>query len=161
MAADELPLRTDAYALPAAYAGNAKFPGLGAVDAPADAPTEIVTITCADTDTLGGERWGVSGSVSGAMPDCVTGTAYQNPRGYGFTVPRVLPPPARRRHGADQGQGHQLRLPAGRRARRRTVRQTAGCRRESQGHDGRGGLHPKTLRRLSLRRGANRRQTQP
>lgn len=94
MAADELPLRTDAYALPAAYAGNAKFPGLGAVDAPADAPTEIVTITCADTDTLGGERWGVSGSVSGAMPDCVTGTAYQNPRGYGFTVPRVLPPPA-------------------------------------------------------------------
>lgn len=94
MAAEDLPLRTDAYALPAAYAGNAAFPGLGAVEAPADAPTEIVTLACADVSTLGGERWGVSGSVSGAMPDCATGTAYRNPRGYGFTVPRVLPPPA-------------------------------------------------------------------
>lgn len=93
MAAEDLPLRTDAYTLPATYAGNAPFPGLGPVDAPPDAPTEIVTLSCGNTDTLGGERWSVAGSVSGAMPDCVTGTAYQNPRGYGWTVPRALPPP--------------------------------------------------------------------
>ncbi|MBK7542450.1 MAG: hypothetical protein IPI57_11850 [Candidatus Competibacteraceae bacterium] len=160
MAADELPLRTDAYALPAAYAGNAKFPGLGAVDAPADAPTEIVTITCADTDTLGGERWGVRQRL---RRDAGLRDRDRVPKPARLRLHRAARAAAagRRRHGADQGQGHQLRLPAGRRARRRTVRQTAGCRRESQGHDGRGGLHPKTLRRLSLRRGANRRQTQP
>lgn len=94
MAADELPLRTDAYALPASYSGNAAFPGLGAVAVAAGAPTEIVTLACADIATLGGERWTVAGSVSGAMAECQTGSAYQNARGYGWTVPRVLPPPS-------------------------------------------------------------------
>lgn len=91
MAAEDLPLRTDAYALPAAYAGNAKFPGLGAVAVAPSAPTEIVTLECVDVVTLGGETWSVKGSVSGALADCETGRPYRA-GSYGFTVPRVVPP---------------------------------------------------------------------
>ncbi len=91
MAAEDLPLRTDAYALPATYAGNAKFPGLGAVTVAPSAPTEIVTLECVDVVTLGGETWSVSGSVSGALADCETGRPYRA-GSYGITVPRVIPP---------------------------------------------------------------------
>ncbi len=93
MAAEDLPLRTDAYALPATYSGNAAFPGLGPVAVAPTAPTEIVTLECLDVVTLGGETWGVSGSVTGALPDCETGRPYQKGP-YGFTVPRVMPPAA-------------------------------------------------------------------
>lgn len=91
MAAEDLPLRTDAYALPASYAGNAAFPGLGAVAVDPSAPTEIVTLECLDVVTLGGETWGVKGGVTGALPDCETGRPY-SAGPYGWTVPRVIPP---------------------------------------------------------------------
>jgi len=91
MAAEDLPLRTDAYALPATYTGNAQFPGLGPVAVDTDAPTEIVTLTCASVAVLGGELWRVKGSVSGNLPDCKTGVPYGG-GDYGWTVPRVLPP---------------------------------------------------------------------
>lgn len=91
MAAEDLPLRTDAYALPATYTGNAQFPGLGPVAVDTDAPTEIVTLTCASVSILGGELWRVKGSVSGNLPDCKTGVPYGG-GDYGWTVPRVLPP---------------------------------------------------------------------
>lgn len=91
MAAEDLPLRTDAYTLPATYTGNALFPGLGPVAVDAGAPTEIVTLTCASVAVLGGELWRVKGSVSGNLPDCKTGVPYGG-GDYGWTVPRVLPP---------------------------------------------------------------------
>lgn len=91
MAAEDLPLRTDAYALPASYTGNAQFPGLGPVAVEPAAPTEIVTLTCASVAVLGGERWRVKGSVSGGLPDCITGAPYSG-GDYGWTIPRVMPP---------------------------------------------------------------------
>lgn len=90
MAAEDLPLRTAAYALPAIYTGNAAFPGLGPVTVPAAAPTQIITLTCADISTLGSELWTVKGSVSGALPESTTGVPYTT-AGYGWTVPKVLP----------------------------------------------------------------------
>ena len=90
MAAEDLPLRTSAYALPSTYAGNAAFPGLGVVVVPTEAPTEIITLTCADISTLGGESWTVKGSVSGKLPDSTTGVPY-TANDYGWTIPKVLP----------------------------------------------------------------------
>lgn len=90
MAAEDLPLRTDAYALPATYTGNAKFPGLGTTTVPSTAPTEIITLTCKDISTLGAEVWSVNGSVSAALGECSTGVLMQRD-GYAWTVPRVLP----------------------------------------------------------------------
>ena len=91
MAAEDLPLRTDAYALPATYTGNAKFPGLGAVTVPAMASTEILTLTCVDDAVLGGEVWRVKGSVTGPLADCATDRPYGDPSSFGWTVPKVLP----------------------------------------------------------------------
>lgn len=90
MAAEDLPARTDAYALPASYTGNAQWPGLGAVTVANTAPTEVVTLTCANVSTLGREVWTVAGSVSGNRGNCTTGIAYaQTP--YGWTVPVITP----------------------------------------------------------------------
>lgn len=91
MAAEDVPARTDAYALPARYEGNASFPGLGTVTVPVAAPTQIVSLTCTDTSTLGGELWSVKGSVSGDMPEAQTGKPYSS-SGYGWTVPAIAPP---------------------------------------------------------------------
>lgn len=89
MAAEDLPLRTDAYALPATYAGGAAFPGLGATTVPSTAPTEIITLTCKDITTLGAEVWSVNGSVSAALGECSTGVLYRR-NGYEWTVPKVM-----------------------------------------------------------------------
>lgn len=91
MAAEDVPARTDAYALPARYDGGAAFPGLGDVSVPADAPTQIVSMTCTSNATLGGELWSVKGSVSGDMPEAQTGKPY-SASGYGWTVPAIAPP---------------------------------------------------------------------
>lgn len=89
MAVDELPLRTDAYALPASYSGNAAFPGMGAVTVPPTAPTEIITLECFDIAVLGGERWTAKGRITGLLPDSTTGAPY-TARGYGWTIPKLL-----------------------------------------------------------------------
>lgn len=91
MAAEDVPARTDAYALPARYEGGAAFPGMGDVSVPADAPTQIVSLTCTDNATLGGELWSVKGSVGGDMPGCQTGKPYSS-NGYGWTVPIISAP---------------------------------------------------------------------
>lgn len=91
MAAEDVPARTDAYALPARYEGGAAFPGLGDATVPADAPTQIVSLTCTSNATLGGELWSVKGSVSGDMPEAQTGKPY-SASGYGWTVPAISPP---------------------------------------------------------------------
>jgi hypothetical protein len=91
MAAEDVPARTDAYALPARYEGNASFPGLGTVTVPVAAPTQIVSLTCTDTSTLGGELWSVKGSVSGDLIQAQTGKPY-SAGGYGWTIPVIEPP---------------------------------------------------------------------
>lgn len=90
MAAEDVPARTDAYALPARYEGNAAFPGLGTVTVPAGAPTQIVSLTCTSNATLGGELWSVKGSVSGDLPQAQTGKPY-SANGYGWTIPVIAP----------------------------------------------------------------------
>lgn len=91
MSAEDLPARTDAYALQPRFDGNAAFPGLGAVAVPDTAPTQLVTLTCKDTSTLGGEIWSVKGGVVGDLANCVTGRPYSS-GGYGWTVPMIEPP---------------------------------------------------------------------
>lgn len=57
----------------------------------ADAPTELLTITCKSTDYTGSEVWEVRGSVSGELADAVTAVAYDG-TDYDFTIPQILPP---------------------------------------------------------------------
>lgn len=89
MAVEDLPLRTDAYALPATYQGNAKFPGLGGVTVPSNAPTEILELTCVDDSVTGGETWRPRGVISGEFPYCYSGVPYSI-LGYAWTVPQVF-----------------------------------------------------------------------
>lgn len=56
-----------------------------------DAPTELLTIRCKDTNLAGAEIWEVSGTVAGEMQDAVTGVAYAD-GDYTFTIPQQLAP---------------------------------------------------------------------
>lgn len=91
-AGQELPLRTEAYALGAAANGSRYATSLevGAVD-PA-AVTQLLDIECVDKSVIGGERWAVTSSATGALEQLArTGLEYA----YGparFTVPRKIPP---------------------------------------------------------------------
>jgi len=57
----------------------------------ATAPTEHFVIECTENATANQERWSVSGTVSGDLPDAITGDAYAHTP-LGFTIPEgVLP----------------------------------------------------------------------
>ena len=55
------------------------------------APTELLTITCANTDEPGLERWQVRGEVSGTLAEAITGVLYES-GAYRFTIPRIVVP---------------------------------------------------------------------
>ena len=90
MAVDDLPARTDAYALPAINKGGEALKGLTGVTVAADAPTELLTLACYDVTVLGGELWTVKGAITTGLRDAETGKAYRD-KFYGFTIPQVLP----------------------------------------------------------------------
>src|SRR5262249_12002096 len=56
------------------------------ITADPDAPTESLTLECTDSTVAGGETWSVFGDVSGALPDAITGEAYDHGP-YSFTIP--------------------------------------------------------------------------
>ena len=90
MAVDDLPARTDAYALPAINKGGEALKGVTGVTVAADAPTELLTLSCYDVTVLGAELWTVKGAITTGLRDAETGKAYRD-RFYGFTIPQVLP----------------------------------------------------------------------
>lgn len=84
-AAIDVPLRTSAWLL--ALGGAAKLADVGV---PPAAPTQTVTVRCINADTVGAERWAVTGDVSGALAPAVTGVPYTH-AAVAFTVPALDP----------------------------------------------------------------------
>lgn len=70
-AAIDVPLRTSAWLL---ATGGAV--ALEDVVVPSGAPTQAVTVRCANADVVGRERWQVVGDVSGQLPLALTGERY-------------------------------------------------------------------------------------
>lgn len=88
MAVTDVPLRTDAYALPvvatiASPYGARRLDGLTVAAA---APTETWTVV-----RLASGRWAVRGDLSGVQPEARTGVAYANAL-LGFTIPAATIP---------------------------------------------------------------------
>ncbi|WP_295577345.1 hypothetical protein [uncultured Lamprocystis sp.] len=88
MAVTDIPLRTDAYALPvsAQLQGAYGVPRLDGLSVAPSAPTEIITV---ERQAAGG--WTVQGSVSGALATARTAVPYQAGP-LGFTIPAALVP---------------------------------------------------------------------
>lgn len=88
MAVTDIPLRTDAYALPvqAQLQGAYGVPRLDDLSVAPDAPTEIITIERQSAGT-----WSVDGSVSGVLAAARTAVPYQDGP-LGFTIPAALVP---------------------------------------------------------------------
>lgn len=87
MAVTDIPLRTDAHALPQISSLRASGVRLQDIVVAPTAPTENIVIRCKGTST-GAEAWSVTGGVSGNLPDAVTGVAYDNPTSpVAFTIP--------------------------------------------------------------------------
>lgn len=87
MAIDDLSVQTSSYFLNLVKDGsrNIKHATIGlAVDS--NAPTEHLVIECAPGPKAGQEKWLVSGSVSGDLPDATTGVLY-NSGPVSFTIP--------------------------------------------------------------------------
>ena len=84
-AAIDVPLRTSAWLL--ALGGAAKLADVGV---PPAAPTQTVTVRCINADTVGAERWAVTGDVSGALAPAITGVPYTH-AAIAFTVPALDP----------------------------------------------------------------------
>ncbi|ANJ66064.1 hypothetical protein A9404_00520 [Halothiobacillus diazotrophicus] len=91
MAITDIPLRTDAHALPATSAIRSIYAEpIANVAAAANAPTELITIRC-QGGAANSETWTVSGSVSGLLNGATTGTAYSNGP-IAFEIPRIVAP---------------------------------------------------------------------
>jgi hypothetical protein len=92
MGITEMSVRTTSYLASLERDGTqyAKDADLGLAVAPT-APTEAVTIRCANADFAGLEQWEVSGSLSGTLARATTGEAYDGTN-YDFTIPVQLPP---------------------------------------------------------------------
>lgn len=92
-AVTDIPLRTDAHALPviASTSRNGATMTVGTVDA--GAATQNMTVTClgrGGTGTSGGQTWSVSGGVVGALPAATTGVLYTDgPVQFTIGVPPV------------------------------------------------------------------------
>jgi hypothetical protein len=83
----ELSVRTRSYVLGVVNSGTGAIAHAELRVAAADtAPTETLTLTCADASLPGAERWDVRGDVSGALPRATTGLAYAGGK-YTLTVP--------------------------------------------------------------------------
>lgn len=90
MAVTDIPLRTDAHALPveAQIQGAYGVPRLDAITVDSGAPTEAIFVERQSTG-----RWSVAGSVSGALGTAQAGTPFASPV-VGFTIPAGVVPPA-------------------------------------------------------------------
>lgn len=89
-AVTDVPLRTDAHALPVlASVRRAVSMVVGAVSP--TAPTENITVVCQGRATGGAQYWSVSGGVSGQLPPAYTGVPY-TAGPVAFTIP--APPQA-------------------------------------------------------------------
>ncbi|MBW7896517.1 MAG: hypothetical protein H3C27_15525, partial [Opitutaceae bacterium] len=92
MAVTDIPLRTDAHALPInASVKSALFTGLDGITVASDAPTENLTLEYLGRATGGGDAWSVTGGVQGTLPNASTGVAYTSGK-VGFTIPELTPP---------------------------------------------------------------------
>lgn len=92
MAVDELPLLTSPWVLGVSGNGSdyAETVNDLSVTASTGAPTETLTLTCVNNNTIGREVWGLRGTVSGALPSVTTGVAYASGY-YGLLVPVQTP----------------------------------------------------------------------
>lgn len=86
----DIPLRTDAHALPV-IASARRTVALEVGNVNPAAPTENVTITCIGRATNGAQFWSVDGGVSGQLPAAYTGVLYAHGP-VAFTIP--TPPQA-------------------------------------------------------------------
>lgn len=85
-AVTDIPLRTDAHALPViASVRRPQSMVVGAVQP--DAPTENITVTCEGRATGGAQYWSVKGGVSGQLLPAYTGVAYADGP-VAFTIPQ-------------------------------------------------------------------------
>lgn len=85
-AAIDLPLRTNAFALPVVKARDV-MPDVLDLTVAATAPTETITLECINNDALNAEIWAVKSKVVGGLPYATTGIPYADPAAVvGFTV---------------------------------------------------------------------------
>ena len=93
-AVTDIPLRTDAHALPveAKVSGQYAKTYLDDVTVAPAAPTENVRIQCLGLGVGAQELWSVSGSVSGALGTATSGAAFGSAV-CGFTIPQADVPP--------------------------------------------------------------------
>lgn len=92
MGITDIPLRTDAHALPPVVSVKSTLVrGLVDVSVDAGAPTENITITHAGRGAGGADVWAVRGAVSGGLPSALTGVPYAAGP-VGFTVPAIVAP---------------------------------------------------------------------
>lgn len=85
-AVTDIPLRTDAHALPViASVRRPQSMVVGAVQP--DAPTENITVTCEGRATGGAQYWSVKGGVSGQLLPAYTGVPYADGP-VAFTIPQ-------------------------------------------------------------------------
>ncbi|MBW7848841.1 MAG: hypothetical protein H3C41_12290, partial [Bacteroidales bacterium] len=93
MAVTDIPLRTDAHALPAkSTVRAAAFRGLDNIVVDPGAPTENLTLSFVGRTAAGGGAWSVAGGVSGALPNASTGVPYAHGP-VSFTIPALAAPP--------------------------------------------------------------------
>ncbi len=86
MAVTDIPLRTDAQALPATIkVASGKLATLTGVTVQPDALTENIVISYAGA-AAGGDSWAVEGGISGVLPNALTGVPYAHGP-VGFTIP--------------------------------------------------------------------------
>lgn len=89
MAAIDLPIRTAAFALPVAVSNAERMPDLQDLAVAPVAPTETVTVECADNTPVGSERWTVKSRVAGTLADAITGRLYEGSPFVKFAVPVI------------------------------------------------------------------------
>lgn len=83
----ELSVRTRSYVLGVTTSGTGAIEHAElAVAAQDTAPTETLTLTCADASLPGSEKWDVRGDVSGPLARATTGVAYSDGK-YTLTIP--------------------------------------------------------------------------
>lgn len=92
MAVTDIPLRTDAHALPIKSGVRATaFRGLDDIAVAGAAPTENITLAFLGRSGDGGGAWSVTGGVSGALPNASTGVPYTHGP-VSFTIPALAAP---------------------------------------------------------------------
>lgn len=90
-AVTDIPLRTDAHALPIIETVANKLAEITVGDVAVDAATQNITVICLGrTGTANGQSWSVAGGVDGQLPAASTGVPYAlGPVAFTIGVPRV------------------------------------------------------------------------